>query len=95
LPHFAARFAAKEAVAKAFGTGIGEHAAFREIEVIRSASGAPGIRLHGAAAAFAATQSLGEIFLSLSHTDSHAIAYVIVLGACCPTSSGSSAFIPM
>ncbi|MES2705331.1 MAG: holo-ACP synthase [Verrucomicrobiota bacterium] len=77
-PHFAARFAAKEAVAKALGTGLGEAAAFREIEVIRSAAGAPGIVLHGAAAATAAAQGIVSIQVSLTHTDRTAAAMVLV-----------------
>lgn len=75
----AARFAAKEAVAKAFGTGIGEAMAFAEIEVLNEPSGQPRIRLHGRAAATAAQRRAGGIMLSLSHTHTHAIAQVIVL----------------
>lgn len=77
VPHFAARFAAKEAVAKAFTTGIGEAAAFLEIEVIHLPGGAPAIRLHGAAAGTAAAQGITNLQLSLSHTDHYATAMVI------------------
>ena len=77
-PRFAARFAAKEAVAKAFGTGLGEAAAFREIEVIHLPGGAPAIQLHGAAAATAAAQKITSIELSLTHTDHYAAAMVVV-----------------
>jgi holo-[acyl-carrier protein] synthase len=76
----AARFAAKEAVAKAFGTGIGADMAFTDIEVIRHPGGRPGIALHGAAAATAAARKMSELHLSLSHTANHAIAYVLVAG---------------
>ena len=75
-PHYAARFAAKEAVAKALGTGIGASAALAEIEVIRAASGTPAIRLHGSAAATAARLGLAGFRLSLSHTRELAIAVV-------------------
>lgn len=95
LPHFAARFAAKEAVAKAFGTGIGAHAAFQEIEVIRTDAGAPGIRLHGAAAAYAASRQLGGIFLSLSHTATHSVAYVVIVSNGCEERHASSAVMPV
>ena len=44
-PHFAARFAAKEAVSKAFGTGIGEHMGWKTAEVVRDSLGKPSIRL--------------------------------------------------
>lgn len=76
-PHYAARFAAKEAVAKAFGTGIGEAAAFRDIEVVRQPGNAPEIQLHGAAAATAARLGISTIRLSLSHTAGHAVAMVV------------------
>jgi holo-[acyl-carrier protein] synthase len=75
-PHYAARFAAKEAVAKALGTGLGAAAALAEIEVVRAAHGAPGIRLHGSAAATAARLGLTGFRISLSHTKDHAIAIV-------------------
>ena len=75
---YAARWAAKEAVAKALGTGIGEHAALHEIEVTRSDSGQPGILLHGRAAETAARMGVREITVSLSHTESTAAAFVIV-----------------
>lgn len=76
----AARFAAKEAVAKAFGTGIGAAMAFPDIEVVNEPSGRPGIVLHGAAAATAAARGVTGIHLSLSHTRSHAIAQVVIVG---------------
>ena len=76
VPHYAARFAAKEAVAKALGTGIGASAALAEIEVVRAANGAPGIRLHGTADATAARLGLHGFRLSLSHTRDLAIAVV-------------------
>jgi len=77
VPRLAARFAAKEAVAKAFGTGLGAAAAFKEIEVVHDALGAPGIRLHGAAAATATAQGITALRLSLTHTDHYAAAMVI------------------
>lgn len=77
-PHFAARFAAKEAVSKALGTGIGESAAFREIEVTRNHAGAPGILLHGTAAATAAAQGVVSVQVSLTHTGQTAAAMVIM-----------------
>jgi holo-[acyl-carrier protein] synthase len=77
----AARFAAKEAVAKAFGTGIGAAMAFPEIEVVNEPSGCPQIVLHGAAAATAAARGVTAIHLSLSHTRSHAIAQVVIVAA--------------
>lgn len=78
-PSFAARWAAKEAVAKALGCGIGAGAALHEIEVTRDASGQPGIQLHGSAAATAAAQGVQEIRLSLTHTENYAAACVVIV----------------
>ena len=78
VPHFAARFAAKEAVAKALGTGIGASAAWRDIEVTRESGAAPEIRLHGAAAATAQALGVRSIRVSLSHTADQAIAMVML-----------------
>jgi holo-[acyl-carrier protein] synthase len=77
--HLAARFAAKEAVAKAFGTGIGKHAALIEIEVCNTASGAPEIVLHGAAAAYAAERGISRVLVSLTHTDHYAAANAVAV----------------
>ncbi len=76
----AARFAAKEAVAKAFGTGIGEAMGFREIEVENDDAGRPRIVLHGTAAATAAARGVAGIHVSLSHTAAHAVAQVVITG---------------
>jgi len=76
----AARFAAKEAVAKAFGTGIGAAMTFQEIEVVNEPGGRPRIVLHGTAATTAAARGVVEIQISLSHTASHAIAQVLIVG---------------
>lgn len=76
----AARFAAKEAAAKAFGTGIGEAMAFVDLEVINAPSGQPQLHWHGAAARTAAAKGVSAAQLSLSHTHSHAMASVILLG---------------
>lgn len=78
-PSFAARFAAKEAVAKAFGTGIGGEAGLREIEVVHGDSGAPRIRLSGHAAEFAARNGITQVLVSLSHTRHSAVAQVVAV----------------
>lgn len=72
----AARWAAKEATAKALGTGIGE-VSWREIEVISQANQRPTIQLHGAAEALAAQLGLSGFAVSLSHTKEFAIAFVV------------------
>ena len=75
----AARFAAKEAVAKALGCGIGD-VGWREIEVRRDASQRPQLYLHGAAAELAEQLGLTDWAISLSHTNSLAIAFVVASG---------------
>ena len=75
----ATRFAAKEAVSKALGTGIGE-VTFQDIEILRGASGEPVLHLHHAAASLAAALSLDTWSVSLSHTQEHAIALVVAVG---------------
>ena len=75
--HFAARFAAKEAAAKALGTGIGQHAAFVDLEIHSNDQGAPLLRLHGPAARFAAEHGITRLHLSLSHTRAQACAQAV------------------
>ncbi|MCL4300091.1 MAG: holo-ACP synthase [Anaerolineae bacterium] len=76
ITSLAARWAAKEAAAKALGTGIGE-VSWREIEVINQANQRPTIQLHGAAAALAEQLGLSNFAISLSHTRDYAIAFVV------------------
>lgn len=78
---YAARFAAKEAVAKALGTGIGEACGWLDIEVRRKASGEPFVVLHGAGEATAQRLGISTILLSLSHTEHYAVAQAIAIGA--------------
>ncbi len=78
LASLAARFAAKEAVSKAFGTGIGK-VTWQDIEICRGVSGEPVLQLRGAAAQLAAEQHLSAWSLSLSHTQQHAIAFVVAI----------------
>ncbi len=79
LSALAARWAAKEAAAKALGTGIGQ-VGFQEIEVICDAQGKPELRLHGNAARLAARLNLRQFALSLSHTAGYALAFVVAQG---------------
>jgi holo-[acyl-carrier protein] synthase len=75
-PQLAARFAAKEAVMKALGTGV-RGVSWREIEVVRQRGRAPEIRLHGRAAARAAKLGLTVLAVSLSHSREYAVASVV------------------
>ena len=73
---YAARFAAKEAVLKALGAGLGA-CKFVEIEVVRAESGAPSVLLHGAAAALASSRGANTVWISLTHTVERATAFVV------------------
>jgi len=75
----AARFAAKEAVSKALGSGIGL-VGWQEIEVLRGPSREPLLCLHGAAEHLASQLGINRWSLSLSHTHEHAIAMVVGIG---------------
>ena len=77
--HYAARFAAKEAVSKALGTGIGEHAGWLDLEITRDATGAPKIQLQGNAADFARRNGILEIQISLTHARQYAAANAIAI----------------
>ena len=72
----AVRFAAKEAVMKALGVGLGK-IRFREIEITKDMTGKPGLELHGSAAELAAHNGVRHWHISLSHTTSTAEALVI------------------
>jgi len=75
--HYAARFAAKEATAKALGTGLwAQGVDWRDIEVTRAESGKPGLLLHGGAQDHAGVQGVTKLFISLTHTRDHAMAQV-------------------
>lgn len=75
---FAARFASKEAALKALGTGLRMGISWREVEVTRLPGGRPTMSFHGVAAQIAAKLGVKRSHLSLSHTEEHAIAYVIL-----------------
>jgi holo-[acyl-carrier protein] synthase len=76
--HFAARFAAKEALSKAFGTGIGKAMGWREIDVRNKSSGEPFVVLEGGAMELADDRGVTKIWISLSHTEHHAIAVIML-----------------
>jgi holo-[acyl-carrier protein] synthase len=74
----AARWAAKEAVAKALGTGFGP-VGYLEIEVVQDGAGCPHVLLHGRAAALAEARGLARWALSISHDGGMAIAFVVAV----------------
>jgi holo-[acyl-carrier protein] synthase len=78
-PHLAARFAVKEAVLKAFGTGLRHGILWTEIEVRRESSGKPAVVLHGKAKAFTDTLGVSGILASVSHDSGYSIGQVILV----------------
>lgn len=76
--HFAARFAAKEAVSKAFGTGIGKAMGWKDIDVHREGTGQPFVVFAGGAKQLAAERQVVAAWISLSHTEHHAVATVVL-----------------
>jgi len=81
VEHLAGRFAAKEAALKALGTGLTHGLTWTDLEVVVLPSGGPMLRLHPRAAALASALGISEWHLSISHTESHAIASVLACGA--------------
>lgn len=75
---YAARFAAKEAGMKALGTGWRRGVRWRDIEVVRLPSGKPSLRFYGVAAELAAQIKTRNVALSLTHTETQALAQVIL-----------------
>lgn len=75
---YAARFAAKEAVSKAFGTGIASGIGLKDIEVVNDSLGKPCAELHGEALERFRNMGAIGISLSLSHSDNYAVAYAVI-----------------
>ncbi len=76
VPELAVRFAAKEAISKALGTGM-VGIAWNEMEILADPRGKPLVRLYGRAAARAEALGLREWAISLSHSDGNAVAFVV------------------
>ncbi len=76
--HLAARFAGKEAVSKAFGTGIGKAMGWRNIDIQKKESGEPFLVFSGPAEAFATKRGVTSALITLSHTEHHAVACVVL-----------------
>ena len=79
-PFLAARFAAKEAVSKAFGTGIGRHLGWQDMEVARKDSGEPFIILHSNGQTLLQQRGAKQILVSISHTQNHAAVVALLEG---------------
>lgn len=79
--YYAGRFAVKEAVSKAFGTGIGTELGWLDMEVVKDpASGAPSIALSPHGQLLARKQGVIRVLISLSHTHNFAVAHALLIG---------------
>lgn len=77
--HFAGRWAAKEAVLKALGTGWSKGVQWTDIEVHNDTGGRPKIRLAGAARDLCQQREIGEILITISHCRTFAVAYAVAM----------------
>jgi holo-[acyl-carrier protein] synthase len=77
-PFLAARFAAKEAISKAFGTGIGAQLSWQDMEIRRKESGEPYVVLHGRGQELFESRGAKKLHVSLSHTENYAAATAIL-----------------
>lgn len=78
--HYAARFAAKEAVLKAFGTGLGARMKWTDIEVLHGEGGGPIVNIGGGVKDLADLRGVKQIMLSYSHDEGYAVAQAVLVG---------------
>jgi holo-[acyl-carrier protein] synthase len=77
-PFLAARFAAKEAISKAFGTGIGAELGWQDMEIFRRQSGEPYVVLHDKGLVLLQQRKAARLLITLSHTTQHATATALL-----------------
>ncbi len=77
--HMAGRFAAKEAVLKAFGTGLGQRMRWTDVEIVHEETGRPRVQLYGEVTAWAQQRGLVEVDISLSHSGGLAVAQALTV----------------
>jgi holo-[acyl-carrier protein] synthase len=83
--HYAGRFAVKEAVSKALGTGIGPSIGWLDMEVVRDPeTGAPSVSLSDRASLLLRNRGVARVFVSLSHTQHFAVAHAVLAGGAGP-----------
>jgi holo-[acyl-carrier protein] synthase len=80
VQHLAGRFAAKEAVLKALGTGMRGKMKWTDVQIANNDLGKPGIVLSGESARVAERMGIAKVLVSISHTREHAVASAIALG---------------
>jgi holo-[acyl-carrier protein] synthase len=78
--HLAARFAAKESISKAFGTGIGQKLGWKDMEIRKRDSGEPYCVLHGKGLDLAEQRGVEEVFVSLTHCREYGAAHAVIVG---------------
>jgi holo-[acyl-carrier protein] synthase len=78
--HFAGRWAAKEAILKALGTGWQKGISWRDMEVRNDVAGKPSVLLRGGARDICESRGIADILISISHCRSHAVAYAMAVG---------------
>jgi len=78
--HYAARFASKEAILKAFGTGMTSGMKWTDIEVLRGDGGGPIVNISGAARDLADLKGVKQVLLSYSHDEGYAVAHAVLIG---------------
>jgi holo-[acyl-carrier protein] synthase len=83
--HLAARFAAKEAISKAFGTGIGHQLGWKDMEIRKHDTGEPYVVLHGKGEELAHERGVTGFFVSLSHCKEYAAAHAVIVGGSAST----------
>ena len=79
-PFVAARFAAKEAISKAFGTGIGTQLGWQDMEICKKESGEPFVVLHGKGKKLFESRQAKQLLVSLSHTENYAAVTAVLEG---------------
>lgn len=80
VPHLAGRFAVKEAAMKALGTGHSRGVLWKDVEVFRSAGSPPQLRLHGGALRRAEAMNVRRSLVTITHSETLAMAQVLLLG---------------
>jgi holo-[acyl-carrier protein] synthase len=80
VPFVAARFAAKEAISKAFGTGIGAALGWRDMEIAHKESGEPFVIMHGKGKELFAARGAQRLLVSISHTENYAAVTAVLEG---------------
>jgi holo-[acyl-carrier protein] synthase len=79
--HFAGRWAAKEAVLKALGTGWRRGISWRDIEIVNEPGGRPSVRIHGGAKSVVEQLGITSVQITISHCHTHATAFAVATGS--------------